>query len=119
MPSDLHHRVFKAHWIVPSLILLALAGVTIRYRGHLFSAFGWITEATGSKSYAALAILLTLFILVCAIFWLILPILLYLGLRDLRQRAAELAKAIERLEDPLPQKPPTKTAPAVGDTSTK
>ncbi len=119
MRANLHHRVFKAHWIVPSLILIALAGIAIRYRGHLFSAFGWVTEATGSKSYAALAILLALFILVCVIFWLVLPILLYLGLRDLRQRAAELAKAIERLEDPLTQKPPTKTAPAAGDTSTK
>jgi hypothetical protein len=75
--------------------ILVLAYLGYRYRGHVSSAFGWISEETGGKTMAVLTIALTLCAVVYALFCLILPIIVYFGLRDLRRRTAHLEETMQ------------------------
>jgi hypothetical protein len=78
-------------WVtVASLVALTIGLVGYRFRGHLSSAWGLVAEAMGGRTAAALILTLALFVLVCVFFWMILPILVYLGLKDLRRRTAKL-----------------------------
>lgn len=102
-------RTRSSHrWILPLLVFVlviaALAYLGYRYRGHVLSAFGYVTDATGSKTNAALTVALALAILICLFFWFIFPIVVYLGLRDLRRRTAELDETIQlALRQPIPE----------------
>ena len=75
---------------VAILAVLTLGFLSYWFRGHLTSGFGFVAEATGGRTAAALSLALILFILVCAFFWMIFPIVVYFGLKDLRRRTAEL-----------------------------
>ena len=72
------------------LAVLTLIFLGYWFRGHISSGFGFVAEATGGRTAAVLSLVLILFILVCAFFWMILPIIVFFGLRDLRRRTAEL-----------------------------
>ena len=89
--------------IVAGLAALTLAILGYRFRGHLSSAFGLLAEETGGKTVAALSLVGALFILVCAFFWMIFPILVFLGLRDLRHRTARLHETTELCVQQLAQ----------------
>ena len=75
--------------------LLALAYLGYRYRGHVSSAFGWISEETGGKKMAVLTIALTLCGLIYGFFCLISPIIVVLELRDLRHRTTEIERIVQ------------------------
>jgi hypothetical protein len=76
--------------------VLALAALGYRFRGHVSSAFGSLAEAVGGKMFAALSLALALFLVVCLVFWMIFPILVYFGLRDLRRHTARLHETAQR-----------------------
>ena len=89
-------RKYWKVWLSASLLgLLVLAYFGYRYRAHVSSAFGWISEETGGKAMGVLTIALTLCGLVYAFFCLIFPIIVYVGLRDLRRRMAEIEKTLQ------------------------
>lgn len=88
-------NVWMARLMVAGLVLVVLSYFAYRYRGHLSSAFGWLAQETGGKTLAILVIGLGLWILVCGIFWLIFPILVYFGLKDLRRRTAQLDQTLQ------------------------
>src|SRR5262245_37103930 len=90
MIASRRYNGWKALLIIFFIALVVLGYLAYRYRGHLFSAFGWITDETGGKTPAVLSIALALGMLVCFVFWMIFPILVYFGLKDLRRRTAEL-----------------------------
>jgi hypothetical protein len=87
-PSRRRNRVICL--VVAILAVLTLSFLGYWFRGHLSSGFGFVADATGGKTTAALSLALILFILVCAFFWMIFPIVVYFGLKDLRRRTAEL-----------------------------
>ena len=96
-------RVWKVRLIVAGLVLLALGLAAYSFRGHLTSAFGFITEATGSKTNAVLSLVVALCVLVCLVTclfaWLVFPIIVFFGLKDLRRRTAELDRTTRLLAD--------------------
>ena len=78
-------------WIVAGgLVALGLGVLGYRYHGHLASAFGFLADATGGRMIAVLSLALALLVLVCLFFWMIFPLLVYLGLKDLRRRITRL-----------------------------
>ncbi len=97
--------------ICAAVVLLALAFSAWWFRGHVFSAFGWLAEAVGGRTLAVLCIALGLGLLVCVFSWLIFPIIVYLGLRDLRRRTAELERAAQVCVQSLSQTAPARDAP--------
>jgi hypothetical protein len=89
-------------WLSASLVgLLIFVYLGYRYRGHVSSAFGWISEETGGDTMAVLVIVLALVGLVYAFFCLIFPIIVYFGLRDLRRRTAEIEKTVHTFGEKL------------------
>jgi len=88
-------KYWKVYLGLCVLGLLFLAYFGYRHRGHVSSAFSWISEETGGKTMAVLTIALTLCALVYALFCFIFPILVYLGVRDLRRRTAEMEQTIQ------------------------
>jgi len=87
-----HWKIWLSAFLCGLLIVVCLG---YRYRGHVSAAFGWISDETGGITMAVLVILLTLVGLIYAVFCLILPILVYCGLRDLRRRTAEIEKTMQ------------------------
>ena len=70
--------------------VLLLAYLGYRYRGHVSSAFGFISEETGGTAMAVLTIILSICGLMYGAFCLVFPILAYFGLKDLRRRIAAI-----------------------------
>jgi hypothetical protein len=91
-----HWKIWLSAFLVGLLILVYLG---YRYRGHVSSAFGWISEETGGNTMAVLVIALALAGLIYAVFCLILPMIVYFGFRDLRRQTAEIEKALHTLAD--------------------
>lgn len=84
------------------LAILAFGYLGYRYRGHVNSAFGWVVHETGSKPLAVLSIALALWVALCSFFWLIFPILVYVGLRGLQHRIVELDDSLQECVRRLP-----------------
>ena len=81
----------RVAWLVGSaVVLLALLVAGYIYRGHVLSALDFIAEATGSRTTAALSVAGGLLVLLWLLLWMLFPIVVYFGLRDLRRRTAEL-----------------------------
>jgi hypothetical protein len=93
--SRKYSKVWLAALFLCLLGILVLVYLGYRYQGHVSSAFGWISEETGGKKMAVLAIALTLSGLIYGFFCLIAPIIVVLGLRDLRRRTAEMEKTVQ------------------------
>jgi hypothetical protein len=83
-------RKWRVWMIVAGVALIALAIAGYKFRAHLSSAFGLLADATGGRTLAVLSIALALFLVICLLFWMTFPILVYLGMRDLRRRTARL-----------------------------
>ncbi len=87
---------------VGALIVLALIYFGFRYRGHVSSAFGWISEETGGKMMAVLTIALASIGLAYGAFCLIFPIIVFSRLNDLRRRIAEVAQNVDAMSRKSP-----------------
>jgi hypothetical protein len=104
---QLSHRIKRALWItLPFLAILALGALGYAYRIRLKVGLDFLVEETGSRTMAALCLILALFTLVCLLLWMLFPLLVYLGLKDLRRRTSELdettrvcARHLARLAD--------------------
>ena len=88
-----HGRRLKVWAAIAGLVVLALGILSYRFRGHLSSGFGLLADATGGRTVAVLCLILALFVLVCTVCWMSLPILLFFGLSDLRRRSARLEQS--------------------------
>lgn len=80
----------KAWWASVLLLLLTIGVLGYYYRGHITSGFGFLAGTTGGNKSAALSLAFAVLIIVCVFFWMIFPILVWCGLKDLRRRTAEL-----------------------------
>jgi hypothetical protein len=96
-------RNWRIWAIVGGVIALTLAWLGYRFRGHLSSAFGSLADATGGKTIAVLCLALAVFVLVCIFFWMVFPILIYFGLKDLRRRTARLDQTTQVFVQQLAQ----------------
>jgi hypothetical protein len=91
-PAFRNHRKFWASLLVAGLAVLLALG--FRYRGHVSSAFGWISEETGGPVMALLAMVLAVCVAAYALFCFVLPFLIYFGLKDLRARTRAIEAKI-------------------------
>lgn len=109
MPPGLR-KYWKAFLSGCVLALLFLAYFVFRYRRHLSSAFGWISEETGGRKMAIATIALALCGLIYALFCLIFPIIVCLRLGDLRRRLIDIEQTI---------RPSTRAPGGAGDETVK
>ena len=82
-------------WIASAAVLTVLLAVGFCYRHFLLSGLDLVAEATGSRKSAALCLVVVLLALLWLFVWLLLPLFVYFGLRDLRQRTAELDRTMK------------------------
>jgi hypothetical protein len=88
---SLHASRKRAVWLtVAALLVLVLLVLGYFYRRFLLSGLDLVAEATGSRMTAALSLALGLLALIWLLVWMLFPIFVYFGLRDLRRRTAEL-----------------------------
>jgi hypothetical protein len=81
-----------------AVVCLALAGILVVglaafgyvYRGHVLSALDFVGDVTGGRTTAALSLVGGVLVLVWLLLWILFPIVVYLGLKDLRRRTAEV-----------------------------
>ena len=103
-------------WTVAGIVVLSLVILGCVYRGHLFSALDLVDEATGNRTITVLSLVFLLLALVCMALWMILPMILYLGLKDLGRRTASLDQTmrlfISHLAQPKPVADVPQTRPA-------
>ena len=105
-PSDRNKRTFWIWIAVAGIAIIASGALAYVYRARLRLGLGLLVDETGSKSMAALCLVLGLFVLVCLVLWMLFPLLVYTGLKDLRRRTSELdettrlcARHLARLTD--------------------
>lgn len=80
-----------AVWLVLSaLVLLTMALLAWIFRPFLLSGLDLIAEATGSRASALAVTAVGLLALIWIFIWMLFPIFVYFGLRDLRRRTAAL-----------------------------
>jgi hypothetical protein len=102
-------------WITAAAILAALIVLGIFYRRFLLSGLDLVAEATGSRTSAALCLVLALLVLVWLLVWLLFPVFVYFGLRDLRRRTAELDRTMKSCVQRLTQNTAEPATPKVED----
>jgi len=86
----------RAIWLVLAAVgVLALLVLGILYRRHLLSGVDLVAEVTGGRMSALLSLALGLLVLAWIFVWLLFPIFVYFGLRDLRRRTADLERTTE------------------------
>ena len=73
-----------------AVALLSLGLLAWFYRRFLLSGLDIVAESTGSRTTALLTLALGFLAILWVLIWLLFPIFVYLGLRDLRRRTAEL-----------------------------
>jgi uncharacterized Tic20 family protein len=73
-----------------ALLVLILLVLGYFYRRFLLSGLDLAAEATGSRMTAVLCLALGLLALLWLFIWMLFPIIVYVGLKDLRRRTAEL-----------------------------
>ena len=89
--------------------VLAGSAFAYRFRTPLGQGFDYLVDQSGSKTAAILSLAVALFITVAVLIWILSPLILFFGLRDLRRRTAELdettrvcARHLARLTAPPP-----------------
>jgi hypothetical protein len=118
-------RTKRVVWLaIPTIALLSLLTLGFCYRGHVLSLVDIVAESTGGRTTAVLSLALGLGILVCLILWMLLPIILYIALKNLGRRTSELQQSVHeclphlaRLAatlDPPPAKPVPDREPPEG-----
>ena len=85
----------RAVWIATAALSAGLLVLGFCYRHFLLSGLDLVAEATGGRTSAALCLALALLALVWLSVWLLFPIFVYFGLRDLRRRTAELDRTMK------------------------
>jgi hypothetical protein len=85
----------KRVWIASAAVLAALLVLAFFLRHFLLSALDLVAEGTGSRTSAALCLLGGLLVLALLLVWVLFPIFVYFGLRDLRRRTAELDRTMK------------------------
>src|SRR5262249_34993720 len=73
----------------------ALAALAFLYRTRLRLGLHLLVDETGSKSIAVVCLILGAFVLASLGLWMISPILVYFGLRDLNRRTAALQETTQ------------------------
>jgi hypothetical protein len=91
------HKYWKILLAALFVVFLVLLYLGFRYRGHVSSAFGWISEETGGTAIAVLTIALTLIGLVYGFFCLIFPIIVFFRLNDLRRQMSAVTQSVQAL----------------------
>ena len=85
------HQTRRRIWLsIMTLAILAAGGVGYWYRLRFLSGFDLLVEITGSSTVAALSLAGGLLVLLWMVVWLAFPIMMYVALKDLRGRTAEL-----------------------------
>lgn len=90
-PGRQSHPRKRAVWLsIAVVVVLLLVVFGYAYRRFLLSGLDIVAEATGGRKSALLSLALALLALAWILVWMLLPFLVYFGLRDLRRRTAEL-----------------------------
>ncbi len=89
-PVTAHPRRKLAIWLTVGVVVVGLFVLVCIYRRFLLSGLDLIAEGTGSRLTALGALALGFLVLVWLIFWMLFPVFVFLGLRDLRRRTSEL-----------------------------
>src|SRR5690242_13009016 len=83
----------RAIWLILAAVgVLLIIGFGLWYRRFLLSGLDLVAEATGGRTSALLAVVAIVLLAAGLLVWMLLPFFVYLGLRDLRRRTAELAR---------------------------
>jgi hypothetical protein len=94
-----NRRLPEQKWVVRGMVvivlLLGIGALGYVFRGHVLSGLDLVAEATGGRGIALGVIVVSLIALACAFLWMLFPLILYLGLRDLRHRTTELNETIK------------------------
>jgi hypothetical protein len=85
----------RAIWVALAALVALMLVLGCFYRRFLLSGLDLVAEATGGRMSAALCLLLGLLALVWLFVWLLFPLFVYLGMRDLRRRAVELDRTMK------------------------
>jgi hypothetical protein len=85
----------RAVLIALAVLVAAMLLLVFLYRRFLLSGLDLVGEATGGRTSAALCLLLGLLVLIWLLVWLLFPLFVYLGMRDLRRRTAELDQTMK------------------------
>jgi hypothetical protein len=104
-----HRRMI---WVITLLSVLVLVVLGYVYRRFLLSGLDLVAEGTGGRSTAILCLALGLVALTLIAIWLLLPIFLFFGFRDLRRRTAELDRTTRLCARHLAQLAANDQAPA-------
>jgi hypothetical protein len=81
----------RAIWLTVSvLLILALASLGYYYRAHVLAGLDLIGEATGGRTTAALSVAGAVLVLAIVLAWVLFPIIVLFGFRELRRHTAEL-----------------------------
>jgi hypothetical protein len=86
--SSLKNR--KVWLSIAAVAILSLVVLGFLFRRFILSGLDLAAEAMGSRTIALITLGFALLALVFVIIWMLFPIFVYLGLRDLGRRAAEL-----------------------------
>lgn len=90
-PGPGFRRRKRTIWLVLAAMALLALGIFAWFdRRFLLSGLDIVAEATGSRTTALLALAFGFLALVWVLVWMLFPIFVYLGLRDLRRRTAAL-----------------------------
>jgi hypothetical protein len=81
--------------------LMAILVLGFIYRRFLLSGLDLIAQGTGSRKTALLAVLGLLLVIGWLLVWLLFPLIVYLGLRDLRRRTTDLDQTTRACLDQL------------------
>ena len=88
---QLSNRSKRTLWmVVPTIVIAAVAALAYVYRSRIELGLGLLVDETGSRTMAAVCLVLGLFALCCLLVWMVFPILFYVGLKDLRHRTSEM-----------------------------
>lgn len=105
-------------WIATAAALVVLLVLGFFYRHFILSGLDLVAVGTGGRTSAALCLVLALLVLAWLLVWLLFPLFVYLGLRDLRRRTAELDRTMKlcarHLERTTADPPATRAEDKVG-----
>jgi hypothetical protein len=78
-------------WLIITVVVaLSLGTLGYFYRGRVFASLELVDEATGNRTLTLLSVALAVVLLICVALWMVLPVIVYCGLKDLNRRATAL-----------------------------
>lgn len=79
-------RRWRVPLIVAGVLLLACLGLGYRYQGQIRTVLQFVDGETGSRSLSVTVLALAVFVVLCLVTWLLLPVFLAMVWLDLRRR---------------------------------